>query len=285
MRIHWFPGHMTKALRMLDAELSSVDCVVYVLDARAPMSSTSPAFDKIIERKPVLYVFNKADLTDRTELSKWKAYFEKCGKKVVIANSAQKTDKNEVIRAITELTSEVSEKFRKKGVTKTVRAMVVGVPNSGKSTLINSLVPQKKAVTGNRPGVTRGKQWVTIGDKLELLDSPGVTYPDFSDEKKAVRLAFLGSVKDDVVDVAELGAEFISFISSEYPEKLTERYGISDFDKTSAEIMEDIGDKRGIPKIRGEYDYERIGRLIITDFRKQYLGKIILEKTDEYRPS
>lgn len=276
---------MTKALRMLEAELSSVDCVIYVLDGRAPISSTSPSFDNIIERKPVLYVFNKADMTDRAELSKWKSLFEKDGKKVVVANSVGKTDKNEVIKAITDLTSEVSEKFRKKGITKTVRAMVVGVPNSGKSTLINSLVPQKRAVTGNKPGVTRGKQWVAIGERMELLDSPGVTYPDFSDERKAVKLAFLGSVKDDVLDVAELGAEFVSFSKESYPEKLAERYGISDFDRTSAEIMEEIGDRRGVPKVRGEYDYERIGKLIITDFRKLYLGKIILEKADDYRPS
>lgn len=285
MRIHWFPGHMTKALRMLDSELSAVDCVIYVLDARAPMSSTSPAFDKLIERKPVLYVFNKADLTDRAELMKWKALFEKNGKKVVVANSAQKTDKNEVIKAIGEATESVSERYRNKGVTKTVRAMVVGVPNSGKSTLINSLVAQKKAVTGNRPGVTRGKQWVSIGANLELLDSPGVTYPDFSDEKKAVRLAFLGSVKDDVVDIAELGAEFVRFMVERYPENLIERYRIDGLDGTAAEIMEKIGDARGIRKVRGDYDYESIGRTIIVDFRKQYFGKIILERTDEYRPS
>lgn len=276
---------MTKALRMLDSELAAVDCVIYVLDARAPLSSTSPAFDKLIERKPVLYVFNKADLTDRAELMKWKALFEKNGKKTVVANSALKTDRNEVIKAIAEATADVSEKYRKKGVTKTVRAMVVGVPNSGKSTLINSLVPQKKTVTGNRPGVTRGKQWVSIGANLELLDSPGVTYPDFSDEKKAVRLAFLGSVKDDVVDIAELGAEFVKFMAETYPDNLKARYGIDDSDGTPAETMEKIGDKRGIAKVRGEYDYERIGRLIISDFRKQYLGKIILEKTDDYRPS
>ncbi len=273
---------MTKALRMLEAELNAVDAVIYVLDARAPMASFSPSFSQLVERKPVVYCLNKADLVDKTELLRWKKYLEDKGMTVVTSNSVQKTDKDEIVKAINKATAPIRERFAKKGVEKTVRAMVIGIPNSGKSTLINSLVKTKKAITGNRPGVTRGKQWVNVGDHLELLDSPGVTYPDFSDQSKGVKLAVLGSIKDDIVDVAELGAEFLNLMLKKTPNAITTRYGIDIENKTCTEIMEAIGEKRGVQKIRGDADYDKIGRLIVGDFRKGLMGKIILETVDDY---
>ncbi len=273
---------MTKALRMLESELNAVDVVIYVLDARAPMASFSPSFSKLVERKPVVYCINKADLVKREELLPWKAYLESKGMTVVFSNSVQKTDKDEIVKTINFVTAPIREKFAKKGVEKTIRAMVIGIPNSGKSTLINSLVKTKKAITGNRPGVTRGKQWVNVGNHLELLDSPGVTYPDFSDQSKGVKLAVLGSIKDDIVDLGELGAEFINLLMEKCPDVITARYGVDIIGKNSTTIMEEIGDKRGVQKIRGDYDYDKIGRLIVGDFRKGLLGKIMLESANEY---
>ncbi len=273
---------MTKALRMLESELTAVDVVVYVLDARAPMASFSPAFSKLVEKKPVVYCLNKADLIEKPELQKWKTYLESLGMSIVTSNSISKTDKDEIIRTINKVTAGVRERFSKKGVEKTIRAMVIGIPNSGKSTLINSLVKTKKAITGNRPGVTRGKQWVNVSDHLELLDSPGVTYPDFSDQSKGAKLAVLGSIKDDIVDLGELGAEFINLILKVNANALINRYGIELDGKTCTAIMEEIGDKRGVQKIRGDYDYDKIGRLIVSDYRKGLLGKIVLEKVEEY---
>ena len=281
MFIHWFPGHMTKAIRMMSEEIKVVDSVIYVLDARAPESCINPAFDEVIGNKPRLYVLNKADMVSQKEVIKWVDKFRRQGYKCIYSNSISKADAPVIVKNLLELNEDLIEKYNQKGVKKTVRAMVIGVPNCGKSTLINSLIREKKAVTGNRPGVTRGKQWVSIGEYIELLDSPGVLYPDFKDQNKAMRLALIGSVKEDVVDVAELALEAIKYFSENHPEHLINRYRLDSIDgKTPLEIMEDIGKKRGVIMRGGELDYERIAKIIISDFRKGYLGKYTLESID-----
>ena len=280
MFIHWFPGHMTKAIRMMSEEIKVVDSVIYVLDARAPESCINPAFDEVIGNKPRLYVLNKADMVSQKEVIKWVDKFRRRGYKCIYSNSISKSDAPVIVKNLLELNEELIERYHQKGVNKTVRAMVIGVPNCGKSTLINSLLREKKTVTGNKPGVTRGKQWVSIGDYIELLDSPGVLYPDFKDQEKAMRLALIGSVKEDVVDVAELALEAIKYFIAEHPDALINRYKLDELSDNALEVMEDIGKKRGVIMRRGEYDYERIAKIIIADFRKGYLGKFPLEKAD-----
>ena len=228
MFIHWFPGHMTKAIRMMSEEIKVVDCVIYVLDARAPESCINPAFDEVIGVKPRLYVLNKADMVSQKEVIKWVDKFRRQGYRCIYSNSISKSDAPVIVKNLLELNEDLIERYQQKGVNKTIRAMVIGVPNCGKSTLINSLVKEKKAVTGNKPGVTRGKQWVSIGEYIELLDSPGVLYPDFKDQEKAMRLALIGSVKEDVVDVSELALEAIKYFLAEHPEELVNRYKLTD---------------------------------------------------------
>ncbi|MBR2479889.1 MAG: ribosome biogenesis GTPase YlqF [Clostridia bacterium] len=281
MFIHWFPGHMTKAIRMMSEEIKVVDCVIYVLDARAPESCINPAFDEVIGVKPRLYVLNKADMVSQKEVIKWVDKFRRQGYRCIYSNSISKSDAPVIVKNLLELNEDLIERYQQKGVNKTIRAMVIGVPNCGKSTLINSLVKEKKAVTGNKPGVTRGKQWVSIGEYIELLDSPGVLYPDFKDQEKAMRLALIGSVKEDVVDVSELALEAIKYFLAEHPEELVNRYKLSDVNgKSPLEVMEEIGKKRGVVMRGGELDYERIAKIIISDFRKGYLGKYPLEKVN-----
>lgn len=280
MFIHWFPGHMTKAIRMMSEEMKVVDSVIYVLDARAPQSCINPAFDEIIGNKPRLYVLNKADMVSQKEVIKWVDKFRRQGYKCIYSNSISKADAPVIVKNLLELNEDLIERYSRKGVNKTVRAMVIGVPNCGKSTLINSLVREKKTVTGNRPGVTRGKQWVAIGEYIELLDSPGVLYPDFKDQEKAMRLALIGSVKEDVVDCAELAIEALKYFIKEHPEELLNRYKLDEVKENALEVMEDIGRKRGVIMRGGELDYERIAKIIISDFRKGYLGKFPLESAD-----
>ena len=278
MFIHWFPGHMTKALREMAIDASKIDCVVYVLDSRIPLSSVNPAYDEIFINKQRLYVLNKAALVPHEELLKWKAYFNSDGNKCITANSTLNNGGKIFISALKELTLPIIEKYKAKGVRKTVRAMVIGVPNCGKSTLINSLIGKKRAVTGNKPGVTRGKQWVSIDNYIDLLDTPGTLYPDFSDQIKATHLAIVGSIKEDVVETSELSSEILKFLSENYPEKLKEKYSIDNIPADKADLLPVIAKKRGYVLKGGEPDTERTAKSIIQDFRKQAFGKIILEK-------
>lgn len=277
MRIHWFPGHMAKAVRMMKEEIKNVDSVVYVLDARVPRSSQSDAFEPVIGSKSRLYVLNKADLVSQTELNKWVDHFKSRGAECIFTNSASKKDAPKIVKSLFDLNAEAIARYKEKGVNKIIRAMVIGVPNSGKSTLINSLAPSKRAVTGNRPGVTRGKQWISIGRSIELLDSPGVLYPDFSDEAKAVRLALVGSVRDEVVDVTELAAEGYKIISELDPSAIELRYGKIPAELPPGEALEAIAVSRGLIQRGGIPDITRAAQAFVNDYRKGYLTKIPLD--------
>ncbi|MGB4034424.1 MAG: ribosome biogenesis GTPase YlqF [Christensenellales bacterium] len=282
MRIHWFPGHMTKAFRLIEREMKLVSSVIYVLDARAPLSCINPEFDKLINTKPTLYILNKADLVAQSDILEWIDYFNRKSIKCLQTVSVQRgASRKQIFDALKEINADYLKKFDQKGVRKTIRAMVIGVPNSGKSALINSLLGRKKTVTGNKPGVTRGKQWIAVDKYIELMDTPGTLYPDFKDQTKARNLAIIGSISDDVVDMTELAGELIDFLKKEYPQNLNERYKLDDLSVDTAGILYEIGQKRGFIVKGGEVDIQQTAKAVIVDFRKNALGKIIMEKANE----
>ena len=277
MHIQWFPGHMTKAMRMMQESIKQVDCVIYVLDARAIESCMNPKFDEMIKNKPVLYVINKQDLVEYKDLQKWQKYFVETNKQFVVADSLSGKQKDAVIDKLKQINRALLEKYLNKGAIKTIRAMVVGVPNTGKSTLINSLSKQKKAITGNRPGVTRGKQWVSLSEGIELLDTPGTLPPAFDDQLRAMHLAFIGSIKDDILYLDELTIEIIKYFRYYNPTVFMERYKMTSFSDDNIEVLDLIAKNRGFLLGKNNYDYDRVYRAVIDDFRKQKLGKIMLD--------
>lgn len=277
MHIQWFPGHMTKAMRMMQESIKQVDCVIYVLDARAIESCMNPKFDEMIKNKPVLYVINKQDLVEYKDLQKWQKYFVETNKQFVVADSLSGKQKDAVIDKLKQINRALLEKYLNKGAIKTIRAMVVGVPNTGKSTLINSLSKQKKAITGNRPGVTRGKQWVSLSEGIELLDTPGTLPPAFDDQLRAMHLAFIGSIKDDILYLDELTIEIIKYFRQYNPTVFKERYKMTSFSDDNIEVLDLIAKNRGFLLGKNNYDYDRVYRAVIDDFRKQKLGKIMLD--------
>ena len=277
MHIQWFPGHMTKAMRMMQESIKQVDCVIYVLDARAIESCMNPKFDEMIKNKPVLYVINKQDLVEYKDLQKWQKYFVETNKQFVVADSLSGKQKDAVIDKLKQINRALWEKYWNKGAIKTIRAMVVGVPNTGKSTLINSLSKQKKAITGNRPGVTRGKQWVSLSEGIELLDTPGTLPPAFDDQLRAMHLAFIGSIKDDILYLDELTIEIIKYFRQYNPTVFMERYKMTSFSDDNIEVLDLIAKNRGFLLGKNNYDYDRVYRAVIDDFRKQKLGKIMLD--------
>ncbi len=281
MYIQWYPGHMTKAMRMMQDSLKAADCVIYVLDARVINSSRNPAFDKMVEGMPILYVFNKCDMVERADVAAWEKYYRDRGEICVSVNSTSPKFRAEVISKLLLLNKAVIDKYASKGVNKTVRALVAGVPNTGKSTLINCLCGSKRAVTGNRPGVTRGKQWVKLAANIELLDTPGTLPPAFEDGERAVRLAMIGSIKEEVLDIAELGLETVKFFAERNYKPFAERYWLEDLSGEPLEIMDKIAKKRGYLLNKDNYDYERTARAILDDLRKLRLGKVMLDKAEE----
>lgn len=281
MRIQWFPGHMTKALRMMQDELRQVDCIIYVLDARAVFSCLNPKFDALTGRKPVLYVINKCDLVEKNDVDKWLKYFEERGEKCVATDSLNGRQRDAIVRLLRQLNADVIEKYRNKGAKKSVRAMVVGVPNTGKSTFINNLCGSRKTVTGNRAGVTRGKQWVSLAEGVELLDTPGSLPPAFEDEKRALHLAFIGSVKDDVLDLEELAAEMIAYFTKHHTDAFLARYGLDAIPLDIEERFLAVAKARGFMLAGGRIDYARTARAVVDDFRKQKFGRIMLDLPEE----
>ncbi len=278
MRIQWFPGHMTKALRMMEDNIKLVDIIGYVLDARAPMSSINPAFAKLTMGKPIVYIFNKSDLADKSKLDKWISYYRAQGNICVTVSATNIGEASKISKALAEVSQGLNQKYKNKGIFKPIRAMIVGVPNCGKSTIINCLSGKKVTVTGDRPGVTRGKQWVRLSSGVELLDTPGTVWSKFEDELVAERLCFIGSIKDDVVDIYELSCALLTQLIEQYPQYITERYKVDDLSLPIAELHTAIGAKRGFVIRGGDVDWERTSKTIIDDFRKGKLGRITFEE-------
>lgn len=269
---------MTKAIRMMTENVRLVDGIIYLLDARAIASCINPTFDKIIGDKPVLYVVSKIDLVEKSDLDEWKAYFEKEGKNYVTINSLDNQAGKFVVSKFNDMLKGVLERYESKGVNKTLRGMVIGVPNSGKSTLINCIARSKRAVTGDKAGVTKGKQWVTVSSRLELLDTPGTLCPQFESRRVAENIAFIGSINENILDVSDLCLLLIERLKEVAPDSLQERYKLKDLEGAPLEIYEEICKNRGFLLKGGDFDYERCARAVIDDFRKQKIGKIMLDK-------
>jgi len=277
MRIQWFPGHMTKAVRLIEENLKLVDTVGYVLDARAPSACFNPIFDRLTEGKSAVYILNKCDLADPKKVEKFAAALRNDGKTVVCVSAIDKTAIKKLIDAFGNAEYERISKFKAKGISRPVRAIIIGVPNCGKSTLINALSGKKKTITGDKPGVTKGKQWVRLADGLELLDTPGTLWGKIEDEVSARRLCFIGSVKDDVVDVCELAPLLLEELKNAYPEALLARYGVEIDGLGGAEILDAICKKRGYTVKGGEPDILRGAKAVLDDFRKGRIGKITFD--------
>ncbi len=278
MKINWFPGHMTKALRTMEKEIKTIDFVIYVLDARAPKSSVNPKFQELIGGKPIIYVLNKIDLADDKVTDEFRKFFTNKNSTCLALNCTQSGIISKIDSAAKTLCAGKIEKYRAKGLTAILRCMVLGVPNSGKSTLVNNLCGVGRAVTGNKPGVTKGKQWVRVTPTFEVLDTPGTLWPSFSEEWQGENLALVGSIRDEVFDVGELALVLIEKLQKLYPNALSLRYNVDTQDKTALEIYEDIAAAKKFMLRGGEVDYERTAKTIVDDFRKTRLGKITLER-------
>lgn len=267
---------MTKAIRNMEASLKKVDSILYLLDSRAPFSCINPVFEKFLENKTAVFVLNKCDLVRSRELDLWKKYFAEKGLTVVESNSTSSKDASLVLSALYEVNRTKIERNREKGINYSVKAMVIGMPNTGKSTLVNSLCGSKRTVTGNKPGVTRGEQWVRLDNGILLLDTPGTLCPRIDDADTAFNLAFIGCIRDAVLEVEELALELLKKLIRIANKSLEERYSV-DTTGEPIEVYNAIAAKRGFLLKGGEIDYARTAASIIDDFRKGRLGKIILE--------
>ncbi len=278
--IQWFPGHMTKALREMESSLKMVDIVLELCDARIPESSRNPKVAEIVGTKPYITIMNKCSLADPTKSQKYKEEFAKDGHRVIFTDCMTGQGIDEIVPAIRTALKEKLERYEAKGMKKVPRAMIIGVTNCGKSTLINRLYGSKKAKSENKPGVTRTQQWVTVEDKVELLDTPGVLWPKFDEERVGLNLAYTGAIRDEILDIESIAVLLTQKLMDEYPNLMYNRYKITKEDvegKMSHEIFEAIGKKRGLLVSGGEIDYPRTARMIIDEFRDGKIGRITLD--------
>lgn len=274
--LQWFPGHMTAAMRMMEENLKAVDGVMIVLDARAPRASLNSKLDKMFLNKKVLYVLNKTDLVDGADVKRTVAEFMAEGKAMVAVSAMDKRAVDLLYARIFDLLKEKLERNKLKGVFKPIRIMVAGIPNTGKSTIINALCGGKKVITGDKAGVTKGKQWVRLKE-LELLDTPGTMPPAFDNQTLAKHLAYIGSMNDANIDFNDLAFELIKELKEKYPKLLKEKYNIENLEVETLELFNAICVRRGFLRRGGEYDYDRCSTAVIDDFRKGRIGKIILD--------
>ncbi len=277
MNVQWYPGHMTKARRQMQEDIKLIDLIIELVDARVPLSSRNPDIDELGKNKSRLILLNKADLADERQNEAWKEYFQKKGFFVVKVDSRSGSGMKTIQNVIQEACKEKIERDRRRGIkNRPIRAMVVGIPNVGKSTFINTFAGKACAKTGNKPGVTKGKQWIRLNKGVELLDTPGILWPKFEDQEVGIRLAYIGSIKDDVLNMEELSLSLIEYLRGNYQGCLEKRYGISE-EGSTLEIMEAIARARGCLKKGEELDYGKTAGILFDDFRSGRLGKITLE--------
>lgn len=278
MNINWYPGHMKKTRESIEKNLKMVDIVYELIDARVPYSSRNPLIDVIVKDKPRIIILNKYDLANQSANQEWQRYFENQEIKTVLLNSIKGKGIDKLIDISHELTSEKRKAFKERGViSRPIRAMIIGIPNVGKSTLINSLSGRKGAKTGNRPGVTRVNQWIKMRGELELLDTPGILWPKFEDPTIGLNLAFTGAIKDEILDIETLALRLIEKLIKTSPELLEKRYNIDLEGKSGLEVMDEIGRRRGAIMRGNEVDYTKVSNIILDEFRKGKIGNITLE--------
>lgn len=281
MHFQWYPGHMTKAKRMMQENIKLIDLVIELVDARIPLSSRNPDIDELGKNKARLVLLNKADLAEDKWNDAWAEYFKKKGFSVVKVNSRKGGGIKSIQGVIREACAEKIERDRKRGIlNRPVRAMVVGIPNVGKSTFINALAGKACAKTGNKPGVTKGKQWIRLNKQVELLDTPGILWPKFEDQEVGLKLAFIGSIKDGVLQTEELAAELIHFLRTAYPEVLADKYDI-EMDEDDYVVLNRIAKSRNCIVRGNELDTEKAALLLLDDFRNGKLGRLTLEYPQE----
>ena len=281
MNVQWYPGHMTKAKRQMQEDIKLIDLIIELVDARVPLSSRNPDIDELGKNKARLILLNKADLADERQNEAWKNFFQAKGFFVVKVDSRSGAGMKAIQAAISEACKEKTERDRKRGIkNRPIRAMVVGIPNVGKSTFINTFAGKACAKTGNRPGVTKGKQWIKLNKSVELLDTPGILWPKFEDQEVGMRLAYVSSIKDDILNMEELSLNLIDFLRQYYPGVLERRYQISEEGKP-VEVLEAIARARGCLKKGEELDYAKASGILFDDFRSGKIGRITLEWVKE----
>ncbi|MEK5430267.1 ribosome biogenesis GTPase YlqF [Lysinibacillus sp. FSL R7-0073] len=282
MTIQWFPGHMAKARREVTEKLKLVDIIFELIDARLPLSSRNPMIDEVINQKPRLLILNKADMADEQETRKWVDYFAQRGHKAVAINSLEGKGLQQVTKAAQEILKEKFDRMKAKGMKpRAIRAMIVGIPNVGKSTLINRLAKKNIAKTGNTPGVTKAQQWIKVGKELELLDTPGILWPKFEDQEVGFKLALTGAIKDTITNMEDLAVYGLRFLSVHYPKRMEERYGFELVHEDLVETFDHIGKLRRVFGTGGEIDYDQVAQLIVRDIRGLQLGKLTFDFVDE----
>ncbi len=290
MKIHWYPGHMAKTRRVMLESMKHVDVVCEIVDARIPQISRNPDMDKIAQGKPRLMILNRIDLADPEATKKWAAYFKAQGMAVMMTDSKSGSGVNKFNEAVTAPMAEKIKAWHDKGqVGRSVKAMIVGIPNVGKSTFINKVLKRKAAIAADKPGVTRGKQWFSVGDGTELLDTPGILWPKLEDEKTGIYLAVTGAIKQDILDIETLACKLLEILNEKCPSAITKRYNISlECDEQESEFLGyellcRAAKKRGFLISGGELDTERMARILLDEFRDGVLGKITLETPEEYQ--
>ncbi|MEY9976017.1 ribosome biogenesis GTPase YlqF [Lysinibacillus sp. RC79] len=282
MTIQWFPGHMAKARREVTEKLKLVDIIFELIDARLPLSSRNPMIDEVINQKPRLLILNKSDMADEQETRKWVEYFAQRGHKAVAINSLEGKGLQQVTKAAQEILKEKFERMKSRGMkSRAIRAMIVGIPNVGKSTLINRLAKKNIAKTGNTPGVTKAQQWIKVAKELELLDTPGILWPKFEDQEVGYKLALTGAIKDTITNMEDLAVYGLRFLSVHYPARMEERYGFQFIHEDLVETFDHIGKLRRVFGPGGEIDYDQVAQLIVRDIRGLQLGKLTFDFVNE----